>query len=816
MRALAITVVAATGSLAVALAMPGASHAGVHRVAGQAHSTIHNPADTELVSAPAPGGSSDGISGRPSLDDAGDVVFTSAAHLSSNDSNSVEDVYLRTATGTTRLISRTSGGAAGNGASSEPAISRNGRFIVFASEATNIATSTPDGDGSMQVFRYDRDPSGNGLDGSDYSLTMVSLSKTGGVPDGVSDEPAVAGSSTPYIAFRSAADDIVGTDLNGAKDIFLSANGTSRLVSSGLSGDPSNGSSADPNLAVTTKDIYVGFDSIATNLTSGDINGYADVFLRTIPQGSGAATTTMVSFDGQGDSTNPSLSSAAGRIAYASTAAKSGHSAERLAYVASKPFGVGRSTNVAPQGAVTGNPVVSGDGGYVAFSATGKGTALNGLTATQTRYEVFLYRLSTKEYVGVSGSSTDTNANGGSAEPSLAGHGVQIAFASTASNLAAGDSDHTEDVFLRTRDSTGPPTPTLTKASYHWSRYGSFTVLAPDDNGTLRSGTIGLVMAFGRSKSKSGLVPDGSSFVAIKKDQPYSSKSYEVGCVKQPCGGFPDGAHYYLRVRAMDAEGNLSSYGILGPIKLDATGPHFTVNSVAPRGVASRTVKLTWAATDAGSGLAAGKKYSVVVDRTRAGGLFEEYFGHPYTVRTSKTSVSIRLSPGAEYDVSVWGRDKVGNLGSTLDNNLFEPVPVAKMRWPKGWTRSASPAYYDGVAQVTAQPGRSATIPENKQDFHLIFAATTCPTCGKIEIMPVNARGKKLDYFTDPVFNLHSSTTRHSVLMRHEFVPAPRCQPVADCREKPVAGYKIIDVGGPGQPVAIEGLITFRIPDGPE
>jgi hypothetical protein len=143
---------------------------------------------------------------------------------------------------------------------------------------------------------------------------------------------------------------------------------------------------------------------------------------------------------------------------------------------------------------------------------------------------------------------------------------------------------------------------------------------------------------------------------------------------------------------------------------------------------------------------------------------------------------------------------------------LFEPVPVAKMRWPKGWTRSTSPGYYDGVAQVTTKRGQSVTIPEPKQNFQLIIAATTCPTCGKFEVVPVNARGKKLPYFIHPVFTLHSSTTRHPVLMSHEFAPAPPCTTIENCRQKPIAGYKIIDVGVPGQSVAIEGLITFRFP----
>jgi Tol biopolymer transport system component len=84
---------------------------------------------------PAAGSSSD-----PAMSSDGRyVVFTSdASNLVSGDTNGVTDVFIRDRTaGTTRIVSRA--GASANGASYDGSVSDNGRFVVFTSDATNLA-----------------------------------------------------------------------------------------------------------------------------------------------------------------------------------------------------------------------------------------------------------------------------------------------------------------------------------------------------------------------------------------------------------------------------------------------------------------------------------------------------------------------------------------------------------------------------------------------------------------------------------------------------------------------------------------------------
>ena len=96
------------------------------------------------------------IGGDGQLDISADgryVVFMSRAPLASGDSASCEylgetlncpDIYLRDRIGgTTTRVSLPSGGGQPNGASHDPKMSGDGRWIVFESEATNLVPATP-------------------------------------------------------------------------------------------------------------------------------------------------------------------------------------------------------------------------------------------------------------------------------------------------------------------------------------------------------------------------------------------------------------------------------------------------------------------------------------------------------------------------------------------------------------------------------------------------------------------------------------------------------------------------------------------------
>src|SRR5262245_46890037 len=99
--------------------------------------------------------------------------------------------------------------------------------------------------------------------------SRVSLSTSGAQANGgvVNPEMSVAGR---YVAFSSAASNLVSGDTNGFSDVFVRDRqlGTTERVSLSTSGAQANGSVVDPNMSVDGR--YVAFVSAASNLVSGD------------------------------------------------------------------------------------------------------------------------------------------------------------------------------------------------------------------------------------------------------------------------------------------------------------------------------------------------------------------------------------------------------------------------------------------------------------------------------------------------------------------------------------------------------------------
>src|SRR5947199_161835 len=112
---------------------------------------------TKRVSVSSTGAQADGGSGGASISANGRfVAFASGAtNLAGGDTNGVQDVFVRNlGTRTTKRVSVSSAGPQGDGNSFAPTISANGRFVAYASSATNlVGGDTNSGD---DVFLRDR------------------------------------------------------------------------------------------------------------------------------------------------------------------------------------------------------------------------------------------------------------------------------------------------------------------------------------------------------------------------------------------------------------------------------------------------------------------------------------------------------------------------------------------------------------------------------------------------------------------------------------------------------------------------------------
>jgi Tol biopolymer transport system component len=270
---------------------------------------------TVRASLGADGRQGNGGSFAPSISGDGRfVAFQSVAfNLVPGDGNRTDDVFVRDRRlGTTVRASQGTFGAEGNGPSTEPAISANGRFVAFASRASNFAGI--DGNHDSDVFVRDLVAG---------TTELVSVGPGGVVGNGDSMRPAISADGR-YVAFLSDATNLVPDDANGVlgTDVFVRDRllGVTTRVNLGPGGVEADGGSVD-RPAISGDGRFVAFDSYARNLVPGDANFQDDIFVRDRRLG----TTTRASVgpggvEGNGFSDTPAIASDGSVVAFVSGA----------------------------------------------------------------------------------------------------------------------------------------------------------------------------------------------------------------------------------------------------------------------------------------------------------------------------------------------------------------------------------------------------------------------------------------------------------------------------------------------------------------
>lgn len=238
---------------------------------------------TTLVSVSAAGGTtSNDYSLHPAISQDGrHVAFESpSTDLVPGATNGRVHIYARDLQ-TAQTVRITPSGATHH--SHEPALSADGRFVLYHSLASNLVPG--DTNNSADIFVCDRDPDGNGILDEGNALTRrVSVGQGGLQANNASNQGSISGDGR-LVVFRSLANNLVPGDVNAKQDVFARDlwAGSTWLASVDSLGTQGNGASGLSWLhAVDLADDgrMCVFLSDATNLVPGDDNGKTDVFLR--------------------------------------------------------------------------------------------------------------------------------------------------------------------------------------------------------------------------------------------------------------------------------------------------------------------------------------------------------------------------------------------------------------------------------------------------------------------------------------------------------------------------------------------------------
>jgi Tol biopolymer transport system component len=164
------------------------------------------------VSIAGDGTQGNGMSLLPSISaDGWCVAFTSwASNLVPGDSNGHADVFVHDRlTGITTRVSIASDGTQGNGDSTGPSSSADGRFVAFSSWASNLVPGDTNEKGDVFVHDQQR-----------RVTTRVSVASDGMQGNDASSMPSISADGR-CVAFASTATNLVPDDTNGCYDVFV-------------------------------------------------------------------------------------------------------------------------------------------------------------------------------------------------------------------------------------------------------------------------------------------------------------------------------------------------------------------------------------------------------------------------------------------------------------------------------------------------------------------------------------------------------------------------------------------------------------------
>ncbi|EEW25544.1 beta strand repeat-containing protein [Rhodobacter ferrooxidans] len=216
------------------------------------------------------------------------VTFaTTATNFAAGGSVSTYDIYRKDmVTGALVRISTGQTGIDANGDCTHPRISPDGRYVVFSSTATNLTTAET-GSFYADVYVWDSATS-----------SLTNITAAAGLADSLNPDVDAAGN----VVFQTRRA-LVAADTNTSFDIY-SYNLTThayRLVSATATGTAVTFGDSE-NASISGDGRYVVFASSAASLVAGDSNGYTDIFVKDLLTGAIALVSRTPTAQGNGSS----------------------------------------------------------------------------------------------------------------------------------------------------------------------------------------------------------------------------------------------------------------------------------------------------------------------------------------------------------------------------------------------------------------------------------------------------------------------------------------------------------------------------------
>ena len=316
------------------------------------------------------------------------VFYSEASNLVSGDTNGKYDVFVFDIA--ERSITRVSTNALGeqlDRESVEMSFDPSGNKVLMTSSATNMHPSDVNGFGDVFAKNL-----------TTGAVELLSLTATGEQPNNASYSGVLSSDGSKFLFATNATNEMPGVS-NGIMQIYMRNIGTGEvtLVSSNSVGEPGNSIfSYYPVFSPDEEEVL--FQSYASNFVAGDTNSSSDIYIKDLMTGE----VELVSSNASGN---------IGNQASAQAIFVPGSNGRKVIF---ESFS---------------NNLVAGD--------------------TNNAYDVFIKDRDTGAIIRVSTDSLGNQGNASSSLPSVSADGTKAVFASIASNLVAGDTNESSDIFLK-------------------------------------------------------------------------------------------------------------------------------------------------------------------------------------------------------------------------------------------------------------------------------------------------------------------------------------------------------------------------------
>ena len=334
----------------------------------------------------------------------------------------------------------------GGAASSSPSVSNDGRFVAFASSASNFIP----GAGGAQIYLHDWQTDQTSLVSRDSGVAITP-------GDGTKSAPSIS-SDGSFVAFAANSTNLV-IGVSG-QQIYLRdvQTGVTSLVSKNNFGNPATLGSTTSSPSISANGRFVAYVSDATNLVTGVVGQQIYMYDTQTSMAFPNGQTTLVSKDnnstplrGDGASSTPSVSRDGCFVAFASLSTNLIFPApgNQQIYVRGPLPGPGtcgaseqtslisknNSATPVPGNGLSSSPAINSNGRFVAFTSFA-----SNLLPPADGQQIYLHDRNsgpngTTSLISKDNSPSPVRGDGNSSVPSISDDGCFVAFASLSTNL---------------------------------------------------------------------------------------------------------------------------------------------------------------------------------------------------------------------------------------------------------------------------------------------------------------------------------------------------------------------------------------------